>query len=90
MANFVTKKPPTQPTYVFEFTQDEVDMLGGIVLDLTDRARKVRMDYPIDGSMVEPTVKGFNVLQGVSAAIERASDGGLDYDYFDFWQDVEQ
>lgn len=90
MANFVTKKPPTQPTYVFEFTQDELDVLAGIVLDLTDAPRNVRMDYQIDESTVIPSPKGNEVLTSISKAMEAASNGGLDYDYFDFWCEVER
>lgn len=90
MANFITAKPPTQPTYVFEFTQDEVDVLAGIVLDLTDKVRKVQMDYTVDGSPVVPSERGHEVLKAVGKAFGTATSGSLDYDYFDFWDEVEK
>ena len=89
MAKFVKKNEPAQATYVFEFTQDEVDMLGGIVLDLADNFRKVEMHYPIDGDAVVPNAKGKLILSCLSTAFDKTGDGGLDYDYFEFWDYAE-
>ena len=90
MAKFIEAKPPTQPTYVFEFTQEEVDVLGGLVLDLSDKNRKVRMDYPVDESIVVPSDRGHKVLKSVADALDSVnSSGGPDYDYFDFWEEVD-
>lgn len=88
MAKFVKRVEPTQASYVFEFTQDEVDVLTGIVLDLSDPVRKVQMNYTVDESVVVPSRKGQEVLSSLAHAFEHSNEGGLDYDYFDFWDEV--
>lgn len=91
MAKFIEAKPPTQPTYVFEFTQEEVDVLGGLTLDLADKNRKVRMDYTVDESIVVPSARGRQILQDVADALDSVnSSGNPDYDYFDFWDEVDR
>ena len=88
MAKFVDKVEPVQASYVFEFTQDEVDVLTGLLLDLSDPVRKVVMDYTVDESKVVPSERGLEILKSMAKALDKSSHNVLDYDYFDFWTEV--
>lgn len=88
MGNFITKNVPTEATYVFEFTQTEVDMLAGIVSDLLDNPqREVHIDYVVDGDCVEPSYLGMQKLKGIAKAFNHVEQSE-DYDYFDYWDTV--
>ena len=87
MAKFINKVEPTKASYVFEFTQDEVDVLAGLVLDLSDTVRGVVMDYTVDDSRVVPSERGLEILKSLASALD-TSNGGPDYDYFDFWTEI--
>lgn len=90
MGKFVTRNAPTESTYVFEFTQSEVDVLAGIVADLLDNPhRRVHMDYVVDGDYVKPSSLGMEKLQGAFDALNRA-DQSDNYDYFDYWEPAER
>lgn len=85
MAKFIEMRPPSQPTYIAEFTQDEWDVIGGLVNDLSDN-RGVVMDYTKDESRVVPTERGLKALVGMRDMFrQRLSE---EYEYFDFWQDL--
>lgn len=90
MGKFITRNVPTEATYVFEFTQSEVDVLGGIVADLLDNPqRKVHLDYVVDGDYVKPSELGMDKLMGCAQAFNRV-DQSEDYDYFDYWETAER
>jgi len=89
MAKLVEVKPPTQPTYVFEFTADEITALNGFLGDLVDENRKVIIDYSIDESRVKPTPMCLGHLKSVYSVLEPYDRDNGGYDYFDWWEELD-
>lgn len=88
MAKFIEEKKPTEATFIFEFTQTEVDILTGIVNDFLDNPqRRVYMSYEVDGDTVKPSPHGMSRLQNIATAMNEVMQGE-NYDYFDYWETV--
>lgn len=88
MAKLMEVKPPTKPTYVVEFTQEEFDLLGGLVNDVGDRNRGVVLQYRADGDSVKPNKESFEIFEGLQGIFSQHMD--VDYDYFDYWDTVSE
>ncbi len=87
MAEYVEKIEPTEAVHVIKLSQSEMDLLGGIINDLTDN-RGVVMDYTKDNSRVILNAKGYHKMEDIRSAFERVAQD-IDFDYFDWWKEVD-
>lgn len=90
MAKIVKEVPPSEPTYLVELTQSEVDVIAGLAHDFCDNPqRQVSMRYEVDEDTVKPTPKGHMVLEGIANAFLPYTDKDGNYDYYEFWEEFE-
>lgn len=90
MARLLNNEAPKEPTFVFEFTQSEVDAVNSVIADVADPARKVVIDYTFDQSRVVATDICREKLAAVAKVLEDADPNpniSHGYDYFDWFKE---
>lgn len=89
MSELINVVEPVQKSYVLELTQEEVDVLTGIMADFLDNPhRKVSMLYSMDDSHVIPNENGMRIIESALkgfSQIEKADN----YDYHDYWEEID-
>lgn len=86
---FIRENPPTEPTYLFELTHEEITALNTLLPDLVDRTRGVLVDYTVDGTRVEPSLRALAAFKNIVSALAPYNTDDGDHDYFDWWTEVE-
>jgi hypothetical protein len=90
MAKFIEIIKPIEASYRIEITQTELDILAGLLNDLTDN-RGVTVRYSQEYSEVIPTPNCHLALRNIRNILFEASPGDYTYgEYFDYWEEVDK